>query len=96
MSDDGNQPLTKVLVVNDSRMVRATITKHIRGRFDVRDEADGEAGWEALLVDPAIQVVLTDIGMPRLDGFGLLERIPRLARSACPGSPRHHHFGRRG
>ncbi|MDX9839321.1 MAG: response regulator, partial [Azoarcus sp.] len=75
MSDDGNQPLTKVLVVDDSRMVRATITKHIRGRFDVRDEADGEAGWEALLVDPAIQVVLTDIGMPRLDGFGLLERI---------------------
>ncbi|PLX77832.1 MAG: diguanylate cyclase response regulator [Azoarcus sp.] len=75
MSDDESLPMTKVLVVDDSRMVRATITKHIRGRFDVRDEADGEAGWEALLVDPAIQVVLTDIGMPRLDGFGLLERI---------------------
>ncbi|MBR0568464.1 diguanylate cyclase [Azoarcus sp. L1K30] len=75
MSTDETIPMTKVLVVDDSRMVRATIIKHIRNRFDVRDEADGEAGWEALLVDPAIQLVLTDIGMPRLDGFGLLARI---------------------
>lgn len=28
-----------------------------------------------LLVDPAIEIVLTDIGMPRLDGYGLLERL---------------------
>lgn len=75
MSTDETIPMTKVLVVDDSRMVRAMIIKHIRNRFDVRDEADGEAGWEALLVDPAIQLVLTDIGMPRLDGFGLLARI---------------------
>ena len=67
--------LPRVLVVDDSRMVRASILKHIRGRFEAREEVDGEAGWEALLVDPAIDMVLTDIGMPRLDGFGLLERI---------------------
>jgi len=73
MSDEAKLP--KVLVVDDSRMVRATIVKHIRGQFDVREESDGEAGWEALLVDPAINLVLTDIGMPRLDGYGLLERI---------------------
>lgn len=67
--------LPRILVVDDSRMVRASIVKHIRGRFEVREEADGEAGWEALLVDPGIELVLTDIGMPRLDGYGLLERI---------------------
>jgi len=67
--------MARVLVVDDSRMVRASIIKHIRGRFDAREEPDGEAGWEALLVDPAIDLVVTDIGMPRLDGFGLLERI---------------------
>jgi diguanylate cyclase (GGDEF)-like protein len=77
-----DQKLPRVLVVDDSRMVRATIGKHIRGQFDVREESDGEAGWEALLVDPAINLVLTDIGMPRLDGYGLLERIraSRVAR----------------
>ncbi|MBN8443764.1 MAG: response regulator [Thauera sp.] len=73
MSEDKKLP--RVLVVDDSRMVRATIVKHIRGHFDIREENDGEAGWEALLVDPAISLVLTDIGMPRLDGYGLLERI---------------------
>ena len=74
--------LPRILVVDDSRMVRASILKHVRGRFEAREEVDGEAGWEALLVDPAIDLVLTDIGMPRLDGFALLERIrtSRVAR----------------
>ncbi|WP_018990944.1 GGDEF domain-containing response regulator [Aromatoleum toluclasticum] len=75
MSEQENQPLPKVLIVDDSRMVRASIVKLIRGRFEFREEADGEAGWQALLVDPSIQLVLSDIGMPQLDGYGLLQRI---------------------
>jgi two-component system, cell cycle response regulator len=75
MSDDEQQMLPKVLIVDDSRMVRATIIKHIRGRFEFREEIDGEAAWQALVVDPSIELVLTDIGMPHLDGYGLLERI---------------------
>lgn len=65
----------KVLIVDDSRMVRASITKAIKSRFDYREEADGEAAWSALLHDPNIELVITDVGMPRLDGFSLLERI---------------------
>ncbi|NMG76295.1 GGDEF domain-containing response regulator [Aromatoleum diolicum] len=75
MSEQEHQPLPKVLIVDDSRMVRASIVKLIRGRFEFREEVDGEAGWQALLVDPTIQLVLTDIGMPQLDGYGLLQRI---------------------
>jgi diguanylate cyclase (GGDEF)-like protein len=67
--------IPKILIVDDSRMVRASLIKQVRDHFLIREEADGEAGWEALLVDPAIQCVLTDLGMPRLDGYGLLERI---------------------
>jgi len=74
LSDD-HIPLPRVLIVDDSRMVRASISKNIRDRFDVREEADGEDGWQALLVDPSIQVVISDLGMPKLDGYGLLERI---------------------
>lgn len=65
----------RILIVDDSRMVRASIVKHIRDRYEFREEADGEAAWQALLVDPTIQLVITDIGMPNLDGYGLLERI---------------------
>ncbi len=70
-----NLPLPKVLIVDDSRMVRASLIRNLRGRFLVREETDGEAGWEALVIDPDIRIVITDIGMPRLDGSGLLERI---------------------
>lgn len=74
--------LPRVLIVDDSRMVRASLVKQIRDKFDVREEADGEAGWQSLLLDPTIEVVISDIGMPRLDGFGLLSRIrgSRLSR----------------
>ncbi|MBL8447826.1 MAG: response regulator [Zoogloeaceae bacterium] len=68
-------PIRRVLIVDDSRMVRASLIRHIRDRFEVREEADGEAAWQTLLVDPSIQLVISDIGMPHLDGFGLLERI---------------------
>lgn len=80
--EDVQHTLPKVLIVDDSRMVRASIIKHIRGRFEFREEADGEAAWQALVVDPTIEVVLSDIGMPQLDGYGLLERIrqSKLAR----------------
>jgi PleD family two-component response regulator len=56
-------------------MVRASIIKRIRDRFEFREDADGEAGWQTLLVDDSIQVVLSDLTMPRLDGYGLLERV---------------------
>jgi len=84
LSDEENIPLPRVLIVDDSRMVRVSISKHIRERFDVREAADGEDGWQALLVDPSIQVVISDLGMPKLDGYGLLERIraSKLSRIA--------------
>lgn len=65
----------RVLIVDDSRIVRATIIRHIHDRYEVREEVDGEAGWEALLVDPSIRLVITDYSMPRLDGYGLIARI---------------------
>ncbi|MBK6653218.1 response regulator [Zoogloea sp.] len=75
MNDESDQALPRVLIIDDSRMVRASIIRHVRDRFEVREEADGEAGWQTLMVDPTIQAVITDIGMPHLDGYGLLERI---------------------
>jgi diguanylate cyclase (GGDEF)-like protein len=75
MSDIEPEPLPRVLIVDDSRMVRATIVKHIKSRFDVREEGDGEAGWQTLMLDPSIQVLISDLSMPKLDGYGLLARI---------------------
>jgi diguanylate cyclase (GGDEF)-like protein len=68
-------PKQRVLLVDDSRIVRTTIARLIRKSFDVREEVDGESGWQAIASDPSIVVVFSDIQMPKLDGFGLLERI---------------------
>ena len=69
---DGKQ---RVLIVDDSKIVRTTISRLVRTTFDVREEADGEAGWNALEGDTSIAVLISDIQMPRLDGFGLLQRV---------------------
>lgn len=73
----------RLLIADDSRMVRASIIKQIRDRFDCREETDGESAWGTLLIDSSIELLITDIGMPRLDGYGLIQRlrssrIPRL------------------
>jgi two-component system cell cycle response regulator len=65
----------RVLIADDSRIVRATLIKHIQGMFEFREALDGEQAWEILLLDPNIRVLITDLTMPKLDGYGLLERI---------------------
>ena len=65
----------RVLIADDSRIVRATLIKHIEGMFEFREALDGEEAWETLLIDPNIRVVITDLTMPKLDGYGLLKRI---------------------
>lgn len=65
----------RVLIADDSRIVRTMLIKHIEGMFEFREALDGEQAWETLLVDPSIRVVITDLTMPKLDGYGLLQRI---------------------
>ena len=65
----------RVLIVDDSKAVRSAVAKVIRSSFDTCEAADGEAGWAAVERDPGIAVVISDLGMPGLDGFGLLQRI---------------------
>lgn len=75
--DDPQNPSTRprILVVDDSRMVRASLVKHLREHYDCREEVDGDAAWQTLVLDPTIQLVISDLSMPVLDGFGLLDRI---------------------
>ncbi|MDK2123831.1 GGDEF domain-containing response regulator [Parachitinimonas caeni] len=67
--------LPRILVTDDSRIVRATVKKHLSTSFDIIEEADGEAAWERLLADTTVQVLISDLSMPRLDGYGLLARV---------------------
>ncbi|HEY6721022.1 MAG TPA: diguanylate cyclase [Burkholderiales bacterium] len=80
-------PKQRVLLVDDSKIVRTTIGRLIRKSFDVREEANGEAGWQAISTDPSIVVVFSDIQMPVMDGFALLERIRQSEDARIRGLP---------
>lgn len=80
-------PKHRVLIVDDSKIVRTTLSRLIRKTFDVREETNGEAGWQAIAGDPSIMVVFSDIQMPELDGFGLLERIRGSEDQRIRGMP---------
>lgn len=64
-----------VLLVDDSRVMRKAISKILGDEFDLVEAADGEAGWEQLTSHPEIEVVISDIEMPKLDGYEFMTRI---------------------
>lgn len=61
-----------VLLVDDSRMMRKAMSKILGDEFNLLEAEDGEAGWKQLTSHPEIEVVISDIEMPRLDGYELL------------------------
>ncbi len=68
-------PKPRILAVDDSRVMRRAMSKVLGQEYDVVEAEHGEDAWTRLLNDPTIQVVFTDLSMPYLDGFGLLERM---------------------
>jgi CheY-like chemotaxis protein len=64
-----------VLVVDDSRFVRASLVRGLASRFRLQQAESGERAWELLLLDPSIGAVLSDLSMPGMDGFELLRRV---------------------
>lgn len=67
--------LPRLLLIDDSRIVRASVSRHVRAAYEVVEAVDGEEGWKLLVSDPRVKVVISDLSMPVLDGYELLERI---------------------
>jgi len=65
----------KVLVIDDSRVVRVAAMRMFGEEFDVVLGVDGADGLAILERDPGVQVVFTDLAMPEMDGFELLEAV---------------------
>lgn len=83
MSESNNQNM--VLVVDDSRVIRRAAVKILQKEFEVVEAEDGQEAWDELQNNPQISVVFSDLGMPNMDGFELLENIrnaddPALAK----------------
>ncbi|MET0366231.1 MAG: response regulator [Sphingobium sp.] len=71
---------TKILTVDDSRSMRALLRVALVERgYEVCEAEDGVEALEWLETNSA-DVIITDINMPRLDGFGLIERVRSSTR----------------
>lgn len=75
MTDQGAGGKAAVLLADDSKLVRFTAKKILAAEFDLLLAEDGGEAWDILQANPNIQLVLSDLQMPVLDGFGLLQKI---------------------
>ncbi len=65
-----------VLVAEDSGMVRNLMKRKLEeGGYTVLAVKDGAAAWEVLDSETRVDLVISDIEMPRMDGHHLLKRI---------------------
>ncbi len=69
-----------VLTIDDSRTMRDMLMMALsQAGFDVVQAVDGQDGLE-VLETASPDVIVTDINMPRLDGFGFLKQLRQDAR----------------
>ena len=64
----------RILVADDNADMRDYIARLLHANYDVQTVSDGEAAWRAVQAARP-DLLLSDVMMPRLDGFGLLSAI---------------------
>lgn len=75
MTETQIQP-PRILIADDSKVIRHTFKKYLAGEYDLIEAEDGLQAMQALEAeDHGIALIFTDIGMPNLDGFGVIQQI---------------------
>lgn len=65
----------KLLIVDDSATIRATLSRAVGDEFDSLEATNGTEAIRLLQDDLDIDLVVTDLAMPELDGFGLITQM---------------------
>ena len=69
----------KILIVDDSEMNRFILTQMLREDYDILEAGDGLKAVEIMQQQAEqISLVLLDIIMPGLDGFGVLDKMNQM------------------
>ncbi len=69
-------PAPQILVVDDSYTIRLLVTKVLkRAGYRIVEAKDGQEAIDKLEAGLDCQFVLTDLEMPRVDGFGVLKAV---------------------
>ena len=71
-----------VLVVEDDPSLRALMVRTLSAKgYRALEASDGIEALERLAADPAIELVVTDIVMPRMNGVELAQQLVASARA---------------
>ncbi|WP_456305433.1 response regulator [Gluconacetobacter diazotrophicus] len=70
----------RVLTIDDSRTMQGMLRKALEGNgYDVIQGGDGVEGIEVLkAASPSPNAIITDINMPRMDGFEVIEAVRKM------------------
>lgn len=80
VSDSAKERANKILVVDDEPDLQLLVEKYFKKRIASRELSfvfarDGEEALDVLGDHPEINLVLTDLNMPRMDGLTLLKKL---------------------
>ncbi|HEX4635379.1 MAG TPA: response regulator [Rhizomicrobium sp.] len=65
---------TPILVAEDEAMLRLIAVEMLQDAgFEVFEAADGAEALDVLRANPAIELLVSDVKMPRMDGYALVE-----------------------
>ena len=84
---DSEENQTRILLIDDSKVMRKSAVKMLGSDFDVVVAEDGEQGLSMIQDDPSIHVVFTDLNMPKMNGYQLLEAIRTAEDEGIRGLP---------
>src|SRR5690554_6484204 len=74
--------MRKLLIVDDENNIRrglkVMIERQYPGMYEITVASDGEEALEKI-IDTSVDIVITDIRMPGMDGITLIHRINELA-----------------
>ena len=76
------ETIRRILVLDSSRVVRATLNKHLKDDFDVIEESSGESAWQTLMLD-RVSAVISGVHPLKLDAHDLLPACVRARSGAC-------------
>jgi len=66
----------RILTIEDSKTMRDMLMLTLIGAgFDVLQAVDGQDGLDLLAKEPLIDIVITDINMPRMDGYEVIRQL---------------------
>jgi CheY-like chemotaxis protein len=85
MTSEAEKPV--VLVVDDSRVIRKAIIKYLGDGYEIVEADNGVVGWNQVLRDSSIELVISDIDMPEMDGYSFICHIRASEDEALRNMP---------